>query len=141
MLRLTLLAYLSVLALPVSAQQVPGGSQGETVDLQKADVDEMTNIAVRMASDSQAYYLKPHDFGGGEGSFDGISLAAIEYSVDGSGRHVRQSSDGKGRQAFTLVQSDAGVTIRAFSDRSDQIVWVTVFGPTLEDLAVRVTTL
>ena len=137
MLRLALLACLSVLALPVSAQQASEPAQ-KAADLQRADVDDRINAGVRMASDSQAYYLKPHDFGGGEGSFDGLSLTAIEYPVNEAGRYVRLSGDGGGTQTYTLDHRDGVVTIEAVSDRYDPVVRVVVSGPTVNDISVKI---
>ncbi|MEM6288054.1 MAG: hypothetical protein AAF845_12950 [Bacteroidota bacterium] len=139
MLRLALLACLSFLALPVSAQQAQESSQDQAADAQKSEVDCMINVGARIGSDAQAYYLKPREFGGGAGSFDDLSLAAIEFSVDDVGRHIRSSCDGTGTQIFTLAKSDAGITIRGTSDQSDRIVWVVVTGPDQHNLAVRVT--
>ena len=91
-----------------------------------------------MASDSQAYYLKPHDFGGGQGSFKGVSPDGPRIRDPTKlGKYVRQA-EGGGAQAFTLDESDGVVTIEAVSDRYDQVVRVTVSGPSVEDIALTV---
>ncbi len=44
--------------------------------------DAITQDCLRLASEARGYYLKPRMFGGGGGSYDGISLSALGYSRD-----------------------------------------------------------
>ena len=135
-LRLALFAVLACLSAPAAGAQVaPPSERGRADDAARADVDERTNVAIRLASDAQALYLRPVEYGGGGGSFDGVSLASLEYPTDKAGRYVRPSAAGA-THAYTLVEADGVVTITAASDASGAVVRVTVTGPRPEHIAV-----
>jgi hypothetical protein len=92
---------------------------------------------VRLVSDSQAYFLKPKAFGGGEQSFKGISLVALEYPVDSRGQHVRNPPGSDATHTYVLTENDGEVVITAKSDRHDNVLRAVVQGPTLADIAVN----
>jgi hypothetical protein len=135
MLRLILLAWLISLSVPVLAQQAPARSQSAVS--QTEDIEIRAEALLRLVSDSQAYFLKPTAFGGGGQSFEGVSLEALEYSIDGLGQHVRTPSGTDATHVYALMENDGMVLITATSDRHDNVLRAIVWGPTLEDIAVN----
>ncbi len=135
MLRLALLACLSLVALPVAAQ-TSAPSQSETVDAQKADVDSRINDSIRIASDAQAYFLTPHDFGGGNNSFNGLTLETLGYTTDEAGHFVRTFSQGNATHTYALDLRDGVVSITATSSTHDAVIVTTFDGPKAQDISV-----
>ena len=133
MLRLALAICLAALALPAAAQS--SGATADVATALQADQDSRINVSVRLASDAQAYYLKPSAFGGGDGSFDGISLSALEYRVNEKGYYVRRTESGA-VHTFTLRLRDGVVTITAASDQAEGTITTVVTGPTVQDISV-----
>ena len=71
---------LLVLGIVIVGLAVVVGIQAFSENQKKANVDAMVNDGVRIASDAQAWALKPAQFGGGAGSFASIDLTKLGYS-------------------------------------------------------------
>lgn len=135
MIRLALLLCLSLFALPAAAQESRAPASGEVADAQRADQDERINVSVRMASDAQAYFLKPTEFNGGNDSFEGVSLKTLQYRINGDGHHVRASDNGA-THTYALDLTDGVVTIVASSDQHESVIRTTVTGPKVENISI-----
>ena len=70
---------LLVLGIVIVGLAVVVGIQAFSENQKKANVDAMVNDGVRIASDAQAWALKPAQFGGGAGSFSDIDLNKLGY--------------------------------------------------------------
>ncbi len=79
---------LLVLGIVIVGLAVVVGIQAFGENQKKANADALTNDAIRIASDAQAWALKPAAFGGGNGSFglvaDGVTLTRLGYEVTGT---------------------------------------------------------
>ena len=73
---------LLVLGIVIVGLAVVVGIQAFGENQKKANADALVNDAIRIASDAQAYNLKPTAFGGGGGTFDNIGLEQLGYVVD-----------------------------------------------------------
>lgn len=75
--------------LEVKAQRVleESGAQ-QSLEQKKENVDRLVMSGIRIASDVQAWKMKPAAFGGGQKKegFDGLTLEQLGYPVDSSGR-------------------------------------------------------
>jgi len=81
---------LLVLGIVIVGLAVVVGIQAFGENQKKANSDAMVNDGVRIASDAQAWRLKPAAFGGGASNatatpFTGLTLAALGYSVNTAG--------------------------------------------------------
>ncbi len=84
---------LLVLGIVIVGLAVVAGINAFQENQLKSNKDALVNEAVRIATDIQAWKLKPAAFGGGGGSFDGFNWAKISVSdenVDGN-----DASDGE----------------------------------------------
>ncbi len=61
------------------------GIQAFGENQKKANSDALVNGGVRIASDAQAWVLKPAAFGGGDGEPDNVDLTALGYTLNGNG--------------------------------------------------------
>ncbi|MEM1055127.1 MAG: hypothetical protein AAGI52_06345 [Bacteroidota bacterium] len=134
MLRLFALVGLLAIGLPVSAQSFT--AQTEPTVSASDSQEILRGFLYRLISDSQAYFLIPSDFGGGDDSFEGISFAALDYWTNDDGHHVRTSRDGRWTHIYTLEESSGIVTITAASDQTEEVLRATVTGPTLDDIVL-----
>jgi hypothetical protein len=73
---------LLVLGIVIVGLAVVVGIQAFGENQKKANADAMVNDAIRIASDAQAWNLKPQAFGGGDGSFTGASFEQLGYAVN-----------------------------------------------------------
>jgi hypothetical protein len=102
--------------------------------LRQEALDALTETALRIATDVQAWALRPRAFGGGEGAFLGASFPHLGYQTDAEGRH--HTLDG----AFVLVvEGPARVRVVGEGARFGQRVTATVTGTQPEDLRLDVT--
>ena len=98
-----------------------------------ANLDALVAGAVRIASDTQAWMLKPHAFGGGDGSFAGVSFPKLGYPTEADGSYA--SLDGR----FRLQQVQSyGLRIHAANDRYGNEVVVHVTGSGPDDIRTQV---
>lgn len=75
---------LLVLGIVIVGLAVVVGIQAFGENQKKANADALVNDAIRIASDAQAWKLKPAAFGGGaaDADFTNFSLAQVGYEVD-----------------------------------------------------------
>jgi hypothetical protein len=76
---------LLVLGIVIVGLAVVVGIQAFGENQKKANADAMVNDAIRIASDAQAWNLKPQAFGGGDGAFTGASFEQLGYSTNADG--------------------------------------------------------
>jgi hypothetical protein len=63
-------------------------SQDQARWYKQRNIQALISEAVRIATDVQAWGLRPARFGGGDGRFDGLSFLALGYEVDHEGRYL-----------------------------------------------------
>ena len=84
---------LLVLGIVIVGLAVVVGIQAFGENQKKATSDAITNDVIRVASDAQAWALKPAAFGGGNGVFTGLTLAKLGYNVTTAGVYVNLNAD------------------------------------------------
>jgi hypothetical protein len=93
---------LLVLGIVIVGLAVVVGIQAFGENQKKANADAMTNDVIRIASDAQAWALKPTAFGGGNGQFNNADLTKIGYEATSStytnlnGDYTMTVTDGAG---------------------------------------------
>lgn len=93
---------LLVLGIVIVGLAVALGIQAFSTGGKQANADALINDAIRIASDAQAYTLKPSVFGGGNGSFANVKMTQLGYeAVDGLYENLN------GRFAFTNITAEA----------------------------------
>ncbi len=127
---------LLVLGIVIVGLAVVVGIQAFGENQKKANADALVNDAIRIASDAQAFNLKPEAFGGGGGDFDGIKLGALGYKVD-TGVYTNLN----GTFAFTAIAAGSvtitGCSVQSYSDTWNQVT-VTLAGTDPEDITTVV---
>lgn len=88
---------LLVLGIVIVGLAVVVGIQAFGENQKKANADALVNDAIRIASDAQAWKLKPAAFGGGasDADFTNFSLSQIGYEVDTSTPPVYANLNGE----------------------------------------------
>ena len=76
---------LLVLGIVIVGLAVVVGIQAFGENQKKANSDAITNDVIRIASDAQAWNLKPQAFGGGNGVFTGVTLEKLGYTLGTNG--------------------------------------------------------
>jgi len=76
---------LLVLGIVIVGLAVVVGIQAFGENQKKANADAITNDVIRIASDAQAWSLKPTAFGGGNGAFTGVTFEKLGYTATGAG--------------------------------------------------------
>ena len=101
---------------------------------QKQDnLDALINGAVRVASDVQAWMLRPRAFGGGDGAFTGVSLEQLGYITERDGSYL--TLDGRYRLERVV---DASLRVRGTNERFSNEVVVHVTGARVSDLRTEI---
>jgi hypothetical protein len=100
-------------------------------ELRGESLDALAKTAVRVASDVQAWALKPAAFGGGDGALDGVTLDQLGYIADGDRYHTL---DG----VFWLAPDSAAVLIHGESHVFGHSVTARVAGLSARDLSLTV---
>ena len=119
---------LLVLGIVIVGLAVVVGIQAFSENQAKANVDAMTNDAIRFASDSQAWALKPTAFGGGDGAFTGASFKVLGLD----------STNANGSYALAVVNaSEATITATSAND-SNRKVAVRICGFDSDDIKTAV---
>ncbi|RMF63080.1 MAG: hypothetical protein D6746_03320, partial [Bacteroidetes bacterium] len=134
---------LLVLGIVIVGLAVVVGIQAFSENQKKANADALVNDAVRIASDLQAWMLKPAAFGGGDNSgvWSGASFAKIGYSTDdASNGDCAAGEYGNLNGCFSLQANSGNVIITATSDDSGNQVTVTVSGTTPSDITTSINT-
>lgn len=131
---------LLVLGIVIVGLAVVVGIQAFGENQKKANADALVNDAIRIASDAQAWKLKPAAFGGGgnltdPADFTGLEFEQLGYSVDGAGNYVNLNGE------FTMAASATGVTITGTNTQNENQVEVVVSGTRPEDISTTVTNL
>ena len=76
---------LLVLGIVIVGLAVVVGIQAFGENQKKSNSDAITNDVIRIASDAQAWALKPAAFGGGNGKFDTVGLEKLGYTLATNG--------------------------------------------------------
>ena len=99
-------------SLPGPLAQLP---ERFTSDELRAEVEraDLGYTARRIATDAQAWALKPAEFGGGGGSFAGLTLADLSYPADDDGAYRTHHYDSE--QVYRLAAAPDSVVVTATS--------------------------
>ena len=73
---------LLVLGIVIVGLAVVVGIQAFGENQRKANNDALINDGIRIASDAQAWALKPTAFGGGDGEYTGLTMDVLGYQPD-----------------------------------------------------------
>ena len=137
---------LLVLGIVIVGLAVVVGIQAFGENQKKANSDALVNDGVRIASDSQAWRLKPDAFGGGAGNvaatpWTGLTFEQLGYE---EGTQTDCTTYGNINGCFTMSgQATASLVIEGKShvaQKLDNIVTVTVAGTSPEDITTAVKT-
>ena len=125
---------LLVLGIVIVGLAVVVGIQAFGENQKKANADAMTNDAIRIASDAQAWSLKPSAFGGGDGKIAGVTLAKLGYTASGTGAaavytnlNADPASTGTG-SGYVLTPAAGKLTIVGTNINSSNFVRTEVYG-------------
>ena len=121
---------LLVLGIVIVGLAVVVGIQAFGENQVKANADAMVNDGVRIASDAQAWKLKPKAFGGGGDlvgatNFEGLTFAQLGYE---EGTQTGCDTYGNLNGCYTLTASASGVAITGTSKDSKNNIAVDVTG-------------
>jgi hypothetical protein len=122
---------LLVLGIVIVGLAVVVGIQAFGENQKKANSDALVNDGVRIASDAQAWTLKPLAFSGGNGVPTNVTLAALGYTV-ASGTYTNLNG------AFTLAATATSIIISGSSTANSNFVSVAVYGPTSQCIATAI---
>ncbi len=117
---------LLVLGIVIVGLAVVVGIQAFGENQKKANSDALVNDGVRIASDVQAWTLKPAAFGGGDGVPTSVSLAKLGYNVDADSKYTNLNG------VFTLTPTASLVTISGSSASNNNYITVGVYGTSPE---------
>ena len=129
---------LLVLGIVIVGLSVVVGIQAFGENQKKANADALVNDAIRIASDAQAWKLKPTAFGGGASAtgFSGMTLTQLGYGHDGTEDDPYTNLNG----SFTINAGGSSLIITADDENSlDNRVIVGVYGTAPECIATKVT--
>jgi hypothetical protein len=128
---------LLVLGIVIVGLAVVVGIQAFGENQKKANADALVNDAIRIASDAQAWKLKPQAFGGGangdDNDFATFSLEQVGYEVDASGNYVNLNG------TFTVTGTADLLTIQAINAANANEVLVEVDGTDSDNIQTTVT--
>ncbi len=131
---------LLVLGIVIVGLAVVVGIQAFSENQKKANADAMVNDAIRIASDAQAWMLKPQAFGGGSNScattcdWSGATFSQLGYPVNADGDYENLNG------VFGIASAGATVTITATSESNANQVTVVVSGTSPADITTTVDT-
>ena len=107
---------LLVLGIVIVGLAVVVGIQAFGENQKKSNADALVNDGVRIASDAQAWALKPAAFGGGDGEFTGVQFNDLGYDVlDAADDQCAATSYQNLNGCFTMVETGGTVTITGTS--------------------------
>ncbi len=139
---------LLVLGIVIVGLSVVVGIQAFSENQKKANADSLVNDAIRIASDAQAWKLKPSAFGGGSSAtdWDGLTFSQIGYSTGDNGLHPGTDAEATEHEnlngVFTLSDDGSELTITAnsFDGNGDALntVVLVVSGTTPGDIATTI---
>ena len=129
---------LLVLGIVIVGLAVVVGIQAFGENQSKSNLDAMTNDGIRMASDAQAWALKPQAFGGGEGNFcsnsDAASTDDVQVTLALLGVDATNVNG-----TYALAGDCDAITITGTSATGAGTVVVTVAGTDADDISTAVT--
>ena len=137
---------LLVLGIVIVGLAVVVGIQAFGENQKKANADAITNDVIRIASDAQAWSLKPTAFGGGNGTFTNVTFERLGYAMSGAGiagvyTNLNASlSTGGANSGYVLsAPSATGVTITGCNLTQRNRVQAIVTGTGPDQIATTVT--
>ncbi len=104
---------LLVLGIVIVGLAVVVGIQAFGENQKKANSDAITNDVIRIASDAQAWSLKPTAFGGGNGSFAGVTFEKIGYTTGANSATAGNYGNLNGAYSLAVGSATAGGTTNA----------------------------
>ena len=119
---------LLVLGIVIVGLAVVVGIQAFGENQKKANQDAMVNDGIRIASDAQAWTLKPKAFGGGNNSPANVDFADLGYTVDPSTPKTYPNVNG----VYTISDDGASISIVGVNAGNSTHVRIDVFGPSAE---------
>lgn len=132
---------LLVLGIVIVGLAVVVGIQAFGENQKKANSDALVNDGVRIASDTQAWVLKPQAFGGGNGSFADVTFQQLGYNASDNTAGATYSNL-NGEFQLSAITAD-GVTITGCSTEAsglENVVVVAVEGTTPEAIETTIST-
>ena len=139
---------LLVLGIVIVGLAVVVGIQAFSENQKKANADAMVNDVIRIASDAQAWKLKPQAFGGGASvadGFSGLTLQQLGYTV-GDNAYTKGSGEGGFENLNGVYKIVAGtslvITGQSFGTSATDIVnqvVATVTGTEPKDITTVIT--
>jgi len=129
---------LLVLGIVIVGLAVVVGIQAFGENQKKANSDAVTNDVIRIASDAQAWNLKPTAFGGGDGSFTGVSLTALGYELAQNGAAATAYGNLNGAYSVTPAADGSSVTIVGCNSDTGNSIQAVVAGTGPEDITTTV---
>ena len=128
---------LLVLGIVIVGLAVVVGIQAFGENQKKANSDAITNDVIRIASDAQAWNLKPQAFGGGNGSFTGVTLTKLGYTLGTNG--AKTTAYGNLNGGYSLTEDSATqITILGCSTAQKNSVQAVVKGTGPSDITTTV---
>lgn len=100
---------LLVLGIVIVGLAVVVGIQAFGENQKKANADAIVNDVIRIASDAQAWSLKPKAFGGGDGAFTGVTFEKLGYTT-GTGATTGNYGNLNGAYSLAVGSAVAGGT-------------------------------
>ncbi len=139
---------LLVLGIVIVGLAVVVGIQAFSENQKQANADQMVNDAIRIASDAQAWKLKPGAFGGGASAtnWTGLDFGQIGYTVGDQGLHPGTDAAADQYENLNAVYDIAlddeeltitGTSFDAAGDALNTVV-VVVDGTTPADIATTI---
>ncbi len=107
----------------------------------RSNADALVADAVRIASDAQAWSLKPTAFGGGDGSFEGAAFERLVYDAPGGlYESLNASADGGGPGSGFVISdvTAGGLTVTGCNAARGNRVVAVVSGLGPGDIATEV---
>lgn len=139
---------LLVLGIVIVGLAVVVGIQAFSENQKQANADQMVNDAIRIASDAQAWKLKPSAFGGGASATDwtGLNYGQLGYTTGDQGLHPGdEAGDDDYENLNGVYEIDASgedlvITGNSFDAGGDAMntVVVTVAGTTPADITTEI---
>ncbi len=125
---------LLVLGIVIVGLAVVVGIQAFSENQQKANLDAMVNDGVRIASDLQAWSLKPQAFGGPEGE---ETISDAIFADLGYAEGTVDECDGYGNLNGCYTLASGVITGEGLGSNSNNSVTITVSGPSPGDITTE----
>ena len=109
------------------------GIQAFGENQKKANADALTNDGVRIASDAQAWKLKPAAFGGGANDdpndFADVTFQQLGYTLGGNNCAAAEYGNLNGCFSMTKSADNVVITGKSATNKNQVVVTVTGTGP------------